>query len=95
MQVMRIPEAVSTVEYELQTRGKDRIVFMTKAMKENLGEGTPSYDSCISLNTTILGIIFQVGFHRYNAFIYLMKHSALHLPIHMKPSNAETFPFGV
>jgi hypothetical protein len=40
MQVMRIPEAVKhSWEYELhKLEAKDRIVFMTEAMRENLGE---------------------------------------------------------
>jgi hypothetical protein len=40
LQVMQVPEAVKhSWEYEHKTRSKDRIVFMTKAMRENLGEG--------------------------------------------------------
>jgi hypothetical protein len=68
MQVMQVPEAVKhSWEYELhKLEAKDRIVFMTEAMRENLGEqefGHRAIGLCIDLNTNILGIMFQVRFH--------------------------------
>jgi hypothetical protein len=65
MQV-KVPEAVKhSWEYELhKLEAKDRIVFMTEAMREYLGEefGHRAI-GCVSINTNILGIMFQVRFH--------------------------------
>jgi hypothetical protein len=64
---MQVPEAVKhSWEYELhKLEAKDRIVFMTEAMREHLGAGIwASRDrGCVSTKTNILGIMFQVRFH--------------------------------
>jgi erythromycin esterase-like protein len=99
---MQVPEAVKhSWEYELhKLEAKDRIVFMTEAMREHLE----------SRNLGIaIGVVYRPKHehfgnyvpskipYRYNAFIYLDETSALH-PIHMKPDGnqmPETFPFGL
>jgi erythromycin esterase-like protein len=87
MQVMQVPEAVKhSWEYELhKLEAKDRIVFMTEAMREHLGAGI----------WASIGVVYRPKHehfgnyvpskipYRYNAFIYLDETSALH-PIHMK-----------
>lgn len=103
MQVMQVPKAVKgSWEYELhQLDAKDRIVFMTEAMKDQLGEREFAHRA--------IGVVYRpkndhfgnyvpskIPF-RYNAFIYLDKTAALH-PLHIKPEGnqmPDTFPFGV
>jgi erythromycin esterase-like protein len=103
MQVMQVPEAVKhSWEYELhKLEAKDRIVFMTEAMREHLGEQEFGHRA--------IGVVYRPKHehfgnyvpskipYRYNAFIYLDETSALH-PIHMKSDGnqmPETFPFGL
>jgi erythromycin esterase-like protein len=103
MQVMNIPAAVKhSWEYELhKLEAKDRIVFMTEAMKEQLGEREFGHRA--------IGVVYRPKHehlgnyvpskmpYRYNAFIYLDETSALH-PLHIKPDGnqmPETYPFGV
>jgi erythromycin esterase len=102
MQVMRIPEAVKhSWEYELHKHeAKDRIVFMTKAMKENLGEREFGHRAGVVYRPKHdhFGNYIPIRIpYRYNAFICLDETSALH-PLHIKPDGSqmpETFPFGV
>jgi hypothetical protein len=64
MQVMRIPEAVSTVgNMDAQTQVRQDRVYDYKAMESREFGHRAIEGLCIALNTTILGIIFQVGFH--------------------------------
>jgi erythromycin esterase-like protein len=100
MQVMQVPEAVKhSWEYELhKLEAKDRIVFMTEAMRESTEQ---------EFGHRAIGVVYRSKHehfgnyvpskipYRYNAFIYLDETSALH-PIHMKSDGnqmSETFPF--
>jgi hypothetical protein len=86
MQVMQVPEAVQ-LEYELhKLEAKDRIVFMTEAMRAPWRAGIwASRDrGCVSTKHEHFGNYVPSKIpYRYNAFIYLDETSALH-PIHMK-----------
>jgi len=103
MQLMKIPKALKdSWEYQLhQLDAKERIVFMTEAMKDNLGK--------MEFEHRAIGVVYRPKNdhlsnyvpsripYRYNAFVYLDKTSALH-PLHIKPDGnqmPETFPFGV
>ncbi len=103
MQIMKVPEAIKySWEYELhRLDAKDRIVFMTNDMKQNLGNKKFGHRA--------IGVVYRPKYeifgnyvpsnivHRYNAFIYLDETSALH-PLHIKPDGdelPETYPFGV
>jgi erythromycin esterase len=102
MQVMQVPEAVKhSWEYELhKLEAKDRVLFMTEAMRDYLGEQEFEHRA--------IGVVYRPKHEHfgnyipckipycYNAFIYLDETSALH-PLHMKSDGnqmPETFPFG-
>ncbi len=110
MRVMNVPKAIPNsweyIMHELESPEftpvhKDRIVFMTEEMKEQIGKK--------ELGHRAIGVVYHPQYeylgnyvpslmpHRYNAFIYLDKTSALH-PLHIKPDGhqmPETFPFGL
>jgi erythromycin esterase len=103
MSVMNVPEAIpDSWEYMMhQLDSKNRIVFMNKEMKKNLGGRVIGHRA--------IGVVYHPEYehlgnyvpsllpHRYDAFIYLDETSALH-PLHIKPDGRqmpETFPFGL
>jgi erythromycin esterase len=110
MRIMNVPEAIrGSWEYllhqlespKVSSRTADRIVFMSKEMKEQIGQK--------ELGHRAIGVVYHPQYehlgnyvpslmpHRYEAFIYLDETSALH-PLHIKPSGhqiPETFPFGL
>lgn len=117
MRVMNVPEAVKgSWEYlmhhlnssdeketwqEPNTKTKDRIIFMSRQMKEQIGKKEFGHRA--------IGVVYHPQFehlgnyvpsrmpYRYNAFIHIDKTSALH-PLHIKPDGHQipgTFPFGI
>lgn len=103
IQTMKVPEAMKgSWEYELhQLDAKDRIVFMTEEMKQQLGERHFGHRA--------IGVVYRPKYefmgnyvpsimpNRYDAFVYLDTTTALH-PLHIKPDGhqlPETYPFGV
>lgn len=103
MRVINVPEAVPHSWEHLmhQLDSKNRIVFMSDEMKEQIGRKEFGHRA--------IGVVYHPQYehmgnyvpslmaYRYNAFIYLDKTSALH-PLHIKPDGhqmPETFPFGL
>lgn len=103
MQIMKVPEAIKhSWEYELhKLDAKDRIVFMTEQMKEQIGNR--------EFDHRAIGVVYrpkQEHFgnyvpsklpYRYDAFIYIDDTTALH-PLHIKSDSnqmPESYPFGV
>jgi erythromycin esterase len=103
MKEIKVPDAkIDSWEFLLhQLDEKDRIIFMKDELKETIGTKEFGHRA--------IGVVYRPELerfgnyvpslmpHRYDAFIYLDKTSALH-PLHIKPDGhqmPETFPFGL
>lgn len=103
MQEMEVPDARNGSWEDLLHRmdAKDRIIFMSDAMKQEIGK--------TEIPHRAIGVVYRPAYemfgnyvptripYRYNAFIYIGETSALH-PLHIRPDGdqvPETYPFGI